>query len=137
MTVTSNFASRSSVALSDELRWSIDLAVAQYLRSARGVVAAQERLAHLGVSSDERFRRRRAESTDPQIARLLRLAVTLVITRGRLAEVDRRRLPPDVSEATIAAVVAATAEAYARVLVLESGAPATAPPAIDMNVGDY
>ncbi|BDE04984.1 hypothetical protein WPS_02600 [Vulcanimicrobium alpinum] len=130
-------ASTPAVALTDEQRWSIDLSVAQYLRSARAVVEAQERLAQLGVSSDELLRRRRAESADRGIARLLRLAVTLIITRGRLDRADRRRLPPGASEATIHAVVAATAEAYARVLVAESAAPAGSRPAIDMNVGDY
>ena len=67
---------------------SIGLAVAQWMRSPRGTSAARQRLRELGVPEAEIERRRRAQSDDRSLAGMLRLAVTLVIARGRLEKLE-------------------------------------------------
>ena len=137
MTVTLPVAEHALGSLTPEQHWSVCLAVAQWLQSARAVVSARERLVALGASDNEIERRRRADSNDAELAALLRLAVTIVITRGRLAERDRRRLMQPSSDAVLRALIEATADAYARVLHAESTGHASPAPRIDMNIGDY
>lgn len=126
----------AAIGLSAEQRWSIRLAVAQWLRSARAVASAQDGLRALGTPPAEIVRRRRAESADAALARLLRLAVTVVITRGRLEASDRSR-PSPLSDTTVQAVVEATADAYAGVLLAESSGSAASAHVVDMEIGDY
>jgi hypothetical protein len=115
---------------------SVGLAVAQWLRSPRGTSIARERLRELGVPEDEIERRRRARSEDRALAGILRLAVTLVIARGRLERADLGRVKPAPSEALLREIAAAVALAFYNVAIAES-VDRTAYPAIDMSVGDY
>lgn len=122
----------------DELqRRSIEVAVAQHLRSRRGVAAAQKALLELGLSGDEIVRRRRAESGDPALAHLLRWAVTIVITRGRLTEMERRQIARSYSEQTWNALVEATMDAYAKVIRVETRSAPAPESTLDLEVGDY
>jgi hypothetical protein len=121
----------------EEERWSLRLAVAQWLRSRRATFEAQHHLLELGISPDEVMRRRKAQSTDPQLAGLLRLAVTLIITRGRLEAADLRRLPSSLGAAALPAVIEATADAYASVLRAESNAGSGPPADFSLDIGDY
>jgi hypothetical protein len=138
MTVTTAIAERPELGrlLTSEQITSIRLAVAQWLRSARGVAAARDALRGLDVRSDEIFRRRRAESADAHLATLLRLAVTLVITRGELEDSDRRRYAPLLDDDVVRSVVQHVADARRYVLHLERNAAEPAPN-VDLNVGDY
>ncbi len=115
---------------------SIRLAVAQWMRSARAVTAARDALRLLHVPVDEIFRRRRAESADAYLATLLRLAVTLVITRGTLEESDRRRYTPLLDDDVVRSVVQHVADARRYVSLIERDA-ADAAPSVDLDVGDY
>ncbi len=115
---------------------SIDLAVAQWMRSPRGTAAARQRLRELGVPEAEIERRRRAQSDDRELAGLLRLAVTLVIARGRLEQADLRRIKPAPNESQLREIVAAVALAFYNAAIAES-IDRTNYPAIDMVVGDY
>jgi len=118
-------------------RRSIELAVAQHMRSRRGVDTARKALLELGVSEDEIVRRRRAESTDRDLARALRLAVTIVITRGRLTDAERRNISRWFSEDAWSEIVETTTDAYATVVRAET-LPAPAPePTVDLDIGDY
>jgi hypothetical protein len=123
--------------ISEEWRLSIRLAVAQWLRSARAVRDAQDSLFASGLSTDEALRRRRAQSTDPGLSDVLRLAVTIVITSGRLETADRRRLRGPHRDALIAAIVAATADAYAFVLRAETRSDQERLTDFNLDVGDY
>jgi hypothetical protein len=116
---------------------SIDLAVAQWLRSPRATSLARERLRTLGVSEGEIEERRRCRSVDPHLAAVLRLAVTLVITRGRLEARDRALLPAAGRDAAIAAIAYATSLALLRVWRPNEAASAEPFIAIDLDVGDY
>ncbi len=123
-------------ALDDDAVLSIQLAVAQWLRSPRATSAARERLRARGVSEDEIQRRRRCESTDARLGAILRLAVTLLIARGRLNDRETRLLGPAKDERTLRAISAAVAQTYYDVSVAESiERPPYVP--IEMNVGDY
>ena len=115
---------------------SIRLAVAQWMRSARGVAAARDALRVRGVPADEIFRRRRAESADAHLATLLRLAVTLVITRGEVEDSDRRRYTPLLGEDVVRSVVEHVADARRYVSQIEWHADQPAP-SVDLDVGDY
>ncbi len=115
---------------------SIRLAVAQWMRSARTVTAARDALRLLHVPVDEIFRRRRAESADAYLATVLRLAVTLVITRGALEESDRRRYAPLLGDDVVRSVVQHVADARRYVSHIERNAAEPAP-SVDLDVGDY
>ncbi|MBD5655969.1 MAG: hypothetical protein IAI50_12430 [Candidatus Eremiobacteraeota bacterium] len=107
------------------------------MRSRRGVDTARKALLELGVSEDEIVRRRRAESTDRDLARALRLAVTIVITRGRLTDAERRNISRWFSEDAWSEIVETTTDAYATVVRAET-LPAPAPePTVDLDIGDY
>ena len=136
MTVT--LADRPDVGrlLTPEQIASIRLAVAQWMRSARAVAAARDALRGLYVPADEIFRRRRAESADAHLAMLLRLAVTLAITRGELEDFDRRRYAPFLGDDVMRSVVQHVAEARLYVSHIERNAT-NAAPSVDLNVGDY
>jgi hypothetical protein len=115
---------------------SIRLAVAQWMRSARGVAAARDALRALHVPADEIFRRRRAESADAHLATLLRLAVTLAITRGTLEDSDRRRYAPLLDDDVVRNLVQHVADARRYVSHIERNATEPAP-RVDLDVGDY
>jgi hypothetical protein len=115
---------------------SIRLAVAQWMRSARGVALARDALCGLHVPADEIFRRRRAESADAHLTTLLRLAVTLVITRGALEDSDRRRYAPVLDDEVMRSVVQHVADARRYVSHVERNATGAAPN-VDLDVGDY
>jgi hypothetical protein len=115
---------------------SIRLAVAQWMRSASAVAAARDTLRGLDVPAVEIFRRRRAESADAHLAALLRLAVTLVITRGTLEDSDRRRYAPLLDDDVVRSVVQHVADARRYVSHIERNA-AVAAPSVDIDVGDY
>lgn len=136
MTVT--LANRPELArrLTPEQIASIRLAVAQWMRSARAVAAARDALRALYVPGDEIFRRRRAESADAHLATILRLAVTLVITRGVLEDSDRRRYAPLLDDDVMRSVVQHAADARRYVLHIERNAT-KADPSVDLDVGDY
>jgi hypothetical protein len=106
------------------------------MRSARGVAAARDALRGLHVPADEIFRRRRAESADAHLATLLRLAVTLAITRGELEDSDRRRYAPLLDDDVVRTVVQHVAGARRYVSHIERNATEPAP-SVDLDVGDY
>lgn len=138
MTVTSAFGGVAGSRLSAELRASIDLAVAQYLRSAVGVDDARRRLSCFELDEAEVLRRRRADASDPAVARVLKFAVTAVMTRGRLTATDSRRLLRGADDGDLArAVVRAAGSAYTNVLLLESAPDKPATTDLDLDVGDY
>lgn len=116
---------------------SIELAVAQWLRSARATSGARERLRSAGVDDAEIEQRRRCRSADPHLAALLRLAVTVIITRGRLEPRDVGRVRPALTDERLRAVVAATAIAFLAVTLAESVDRTTPFAPIDMEIGDY
>ena len=122
--------------LAPEQTASIRLAVAQWMRSARAVAAGQDALRGLHVPADEIYRRRRAESADAHLAALLRLAVTLVITRGALEDSDRRRYAPLLDDDVVRSVVQHVADARRFVAEVERNATGPAP-SVDLDVGDY
>ncbi len=136
MTVTLTERPELQRLLTPEQVASIRLAVAQWMRSTRGVAAARDALRALHVPSDEIFRRRRAESADAHLATLLRLAVTLVITRGALEDSDRRRYAPLLDDDLVRSVVQHVADARRYVLHIERNATGAAPN-VDLDVGDY
>ena len=115
---------------------SIRLAVAQWLRSARGVAEARDELRRLHVAPDEIVRRRRAESEDAHLATILRLAVTAVITGGTLEASDRRRFGPVLGDDVVQDVVKHAASARRFVAQLERSGAEPAP-VVDLDVGDY
>ena len=136
MTVTTTLTETEPL-LGAETRASIDLAVAQWMRSARATSLFRERLRALGIADAEIEERRRCRSASPQLAAILRLAVTLMITRGCLDARDRALLPTRGREATIAAIARATSLAFLEVS-LANEVPRDAPfPAIDLDIGDY
>jgi hypothetical protein len=136
MTVTLAARPELGRLLTAEQIASIRVAVAQWMRSARAVAAAQDALRALNVTVDEIYRRRRAESADAQLATLLRLAVTLVITRGTLEDSDRRRYAPLLDDDVVRSVVRHAADARRYVSLIERNATAAAP-SVDLDVGDY
>ena len=123
-------------SLTPEQIASIRLAVAQWMRRARAVAAARDELRGLDVPADEIFRRRRAESADAHLAALLRLAVTLVITRGALDDSDRRRYAPFLNDDVVRDVVQHVADARRYVLQIERIADKAALD-VELDVGDY
>jgi hypothetical protein len=136
MTVTIPNRPKPGRVLTPEQVASIRLAVAQWVRSARAVAAARDALRMLGVPADEIFRRRRAGSADAHLATLLRLAVTLVITRGALEDSDRRRYAPLLDDGVMRSVVQHVADARRYVSNMEQSD--TGPvPNVDLDVGDY
>jgi hypothetical protein len=118
------------------MQLSIDLAVAQWLRGPRATSIARQRLRSLGVSETEIECRRRCRSSDRDLAEILRLAVTLLISHGRLEATDLRRVKPAPSAALLRAVAAAAALAFYNVAIAES-VERSAYAAIDMRIGDY
>ena len=136
MTVTLVKRPELRALLAPEEIAAIRLAVAQWMRSARGVAEARDALRALHVPADEIFRRRRAESADAHLAAVLRLAVTLAITRGALEDSDRRRYAPLLDDDVVQSVVQHVAEARRHVSHIERNA--TRPAAcVDLDVGDY
>jgi hypothetical protein len=136
MTVTLAARAQQQQLLTSEQIASIRLAVAQWMRSARAVAEAWDALRALHVPPDEIFRRRRAESADARLGTLLRLAVTLVITRGALEESDRRRYAPLLDDDVVKSVVQHVADARRYVSHVERTGTEPAP-CVDLDVGDY
>jgi hypothetical protein len=136
MTVTTAERTDLGRLLTREQIASIRLAVAQWMRSARTVAEARDELRTLRVPADEIFRRRRAESADAHLGALLRLAVTLVITRGALEDSDRRRFAPVFDDDVVQRVATHVAEARRHVTRVErrGGEPVSS---VDLDVGDY
>jgi hypothetical protein len=123
--------------LSERERTAIELAAAQWVRSEAAVSAAYERMSRMGVDKTEIEANRRATSSDCKLARLLRYAVTLLITKGRVLAADvalARRGNPDVVLAEVAAI---TARAFLRISLLESFGRELRAPWIDVEIGDY
>lgn len=124
--------------ISEVQRLSIDLAVAQYLRSANGVRLAQQRLARFHLDDAELLRRRRADASDAATADILKFAVTVAIARGRMTARDRRILGADADrEDVVREIVLATGAAYTSALLAESNAADPTAAGFDMDVGDY
>jgi uncharacterized protein YciW len=123
--------------LSDTVRLSIDLAVAQWLRNPHATYAARAELRAAGISEAEIEERRRARSADPELARILHFAVVAIITHGRPEERDIRRLGATADPALVRAILDAASSSRRRVALAAVLARGTAPPPIDMNVGDY
>jgi hypothetical protein len=109
--------------LDDATAASVDLAIAQWMRSPRATSLARERLRTMGISEVEIEERRRCRSADPGLAALLRLAVTLLITRGRLEARDRAAISANDRDRVIAAVAQATALAFLRVSLANEARP--------------
>jgi hypothetical protein len=122
--------------LTNEQIASIRLAVAQWMRSGRAVADAGDALRAFRVPPDEIFRRRRAESADPRLAIVLRLAVTLLITGGVLEDSDRRRYAPLLDDDVVQRVVQHVADARRYVSHVERTGTEPAP-YVDLDVGDY
>ena len=123
--------------LTERERLAIELAVAQWARSERTASAAVERLLALGVPTAEIERHRRADATDDRLARLLRYAVTLLLTHGRLDRTDLARVRPRAGDALLAETAAVTARAFLRIAVVESLDLPLAVPPLAMAIGDY
>jgi hypothetical protein len=137
VTLDNTILAASAAHLDDASAASIDLAVAQWMRSPRATSMARERLRALGVSESEIEERRRCRSADPVLAAALRLAVTLLITRGRLEARDRKAFSSHDREPTIAAIAQATALAFLRVSLANEARPGEPFPPIDLEIGDY
>jgi len=138
MTVTdARWLPAQAATLDETTTASIELAVAQWMRSPRGTSLARERLRALGMPEHEIEERRRCRSADPGVAAALRLAVTLIITRGRLEARDRALLPASDRDAAIAAIALATSFAFLRVALANEAAPREPYPPIDLDIGDY
>jgi hypothetical protein len=127
----SGFARAGRIDL--ETYWSIVLAVAQWRRHPQLTKAAIVRLTGLGVAPAEIFARRRAASNDPQLAAVLRLAVTIVIAGGRLSAADRRFIERHELDGVADCVKAYADDALAFIAAIGCAARGE----IDMNVGDY
>jgi hypothetical protein len=127
----------TSVEIDEVTTASIDLAVAQWVRSPRATSLARERLRMLGVAEAEIEERRRCRSADRHLEAVLRLAVTFIITRGRLETRDRALLPPVERDAMIGAIAQATSIAFLRVSLVNEVASIKPYPAIDLDIGDY
>ncbi len=97
----------------------------------------QERLVALGTPANEVLRRSRAESADSNLRDVLRFAVTIVITHGKLERADRHRLRRPDRDALVAAIVEAVADAYACVLRAETCNDNRQLPDFTLDVGDY
>lgn len=123
--------------LDDETCASIELAVAQWMRSPRATSLGRERLRALGVTDMEIEERRRCRSSNRRLAAILRLAVTLMITRGRLEVRDRALLPASNREELIAGIAKATSLAFLSVLLANEVNSNEPYPAVDLDVGDY
>ncbi len=123
--------------LDDETCASIELAVAQWMRSPRAASLARERVRALGVTEREIEERRCCRSADRRVAAVLRIAVTLMFTRGRLEARDRALLPENDREELIAGIARATSLAFLRVLLANEVDSSEPYPAIDLDVGDY
>ncbi len=126
-----------ALRIDETLRYSIDLAIAQHLRSKHGIANARRALLALGISDDEIFRRRRAESSDPILANVLRLVVTLIITRGRLSDRERLSVSRTFDETTWRAIVTIATDAYGAIVRAESLLGKSPRSDIDLEVGDY
>lgn|GEM_PF-2484667 len=124
-------------ALDETTTASVELAVAQWMRSPRGTSLARERLRAIGLPEEEIEERRRCRSSDRGVAAALRVAVTLMITRGRLDARDRALLPAANRDAAIAAIALATSLAFLRVSLANEAAPREPYPPIDLDIGDY
>ena len=81
--------------------------------------------------------RRRCRSSNPRLAAILRLAVTLITTRGRLEVRDRALLPESGREELIAAIARATSLAFLGVLLANEVDSNEPYPAVDLDIGDY
>jgi hypothetical protein len=137
MMVTCEFQhSDKANLLSEEQRLSIELAVAQWMRSPRATSNTRERLRKLGVSEQQIEARRRCESDDSTLRGMLRVAVTLAITRGQLENSDLRLIQSERRTETLREIATATARAFANVLIAET-VERTPFAAINMEVGDY
>jgi len=135
MSVTTEFQPRPSL-LGEEYRSSIDLAIAQWMRSPRAASVARERLRELGVTEAEIERRRRCKSDNRNLDGILHIAIKLVITRGQLEKRDLRSLPPVASAPMLREIARATSQAFYNVLIAES-VEQTPYVAINMEIGDY
>lgn len=136
MTVTSS-PSAADGLLDTQTCASIGLAVAQWMRSPRATSLGREQLRAFGITDREIEERRRCRSADARLAVILRLAVTLMITRGRLEVRDRALLPATERDALIAAIAKATSLAFLSVLLANAIDANESYPAIDLNIGDY
>ena len=139
MTVTNGVQKPAGTAplLEDMATASIDLAVAQWMRSPRAAALARERLRAAGIAEAEIEERRRCRSADPELAAELRIAVTLLIARGKLEPRDRALVPSTERDARIAAIAHATSLAFLRVSLANEADPSDPYPAIDLDIGDY
>jgi hypothetical protein len=136
MSVTASSTAKA-VPLDGETCASIDLAVAQWLRSPRATSLGRQRLRAFGVSEMEIEERRRCRSSNRRLAAILRVAVTLVITRGRLEVRDRALLPASDREELIAGIAQATSLAFLSVLLANEVDSNEPYPEVDLDVGDY
>ncbi len=107
------------------------------MRSPRATSLGRERLRALGVTDMEIEERRRCRSSNRRLAAILRLAVTLMITRGRLEVRDRALLPASNREELIAGIAKATSLAFLSVLLANEVNSNEPYPAVDLDVGDY
>ena len=122
--------------LTADARLSINLAVAQWLRSPRATSNARRRLRDAGVAEDEIERRRRTQSDDPSLAGVLKLAVTMVIARGHLSERDRRFIGRGPNDPLVREIAESVAASFYDVTVAES-LDRSPFETIDMQIGDY
>jgi uncharacterized protein YfiM (DUF2279 family) len=125
------------IRLSECVRASIDLAIAQWLRNPHATYAAYAALRAAGVAAAEIEERRRARSADPELAAVLHFAVVAVITRGRPEPRDVRRLAAATDPSLAEAILDAAASSRRHVALAALLAGTTKAPPIDMNVGDY
>lgn len=122
--------------LSERARLAIELAVAQWVLCPQVAARSYVRLKHMGVSAEEIENYRRANASDPATRSLLRFAVAVIITRGKLDPTDRRRLDP-VFAGDPAAIVKAACAALALCITTSALALDPEAPDIDMKIGDY
>jgi hypothetical protein len=128
----------SGTGLSPRLRVQIALAVAQWLECATVTARAYAAGEQLRIEREELERNRRASSSDPGTKTILRLAVTIVISSGRIDATDRgwieRHALGEVELREIIAEVTRTMfDCYAAGVLQVK--PQVAP--IEMRIGDY
>lgn len=128
----------SGAGLSPRLRTQIALAVAQWLDNAPVTARAFDGGEALGIERDELELNRRANSHDARTKMILRLAVTIVIGRGRIDTTDRKwidryALSEDELREIIAEVTRTMFACYVAGVI--EPRPRVAP--IEMRIGDY
>jgi hypothetical protein len=128
----------SGTGLSPRLRNQITLAVAQWLENAPVTARAYGEGLDAGIERDELERNRRATSEDARTKAILRLAVTIVIARGRIDTTDRKWIERyAIGEDELREIIAEVSRAMFACYVAGAIEPQPLVTPIEMRIGDY